>query len=72
MFKLVGPVLIPHEAEEAKTTVQTRIEFISKELASAKAKVEGIEKKQQSKRVALLAEQQKFQAVVQQTTARQQ
>lgn len=69
VYKLVGPVLIPQESDEAKTTVQTRIDFISKELAAAKARVEKIEKDQQQKRVALLSEQQKFQSLVQQSAA---
>ncbi|CAN8069598.1 unnamed protein product [Agarophyton chilense] len=72
VFKLVGPVLVPQDADEANSTVQTRIEYISKELASAKTKVESIEKNQQAKRVALLSEQQKFQALVQQTAAQRQ
>lgn len=69
VFKLVGPVLIPQEPEEAKGTVNTRIEFITKELTAAKANVEKIEKEQQKRRVAVLAEQQKFQSLVQQAAS---
>lgn len=69
IFKLVGPVLIPQEQSEANSTVSTRIEFIMKELETAKAKVENAEKSQHEKRTTLLREQQKFQALVQQTAA---
>lgn len=72
VYKLVGPVLIPQEPEEAKSTVSTRMSFISKELAAATTKVNKISQLQQEKRVLLLSEQQKFQAVVQQATASQQ
>lgn len=69
VFKLVGPVLIPQDLDEAKGTVNTRIDFISKEVSAAQARVKTIEKDQHQKRVALLSEQQKFQALVQQATA---
>lgn len=69
VYKLVGPVLIPQEVQEARNTVSTRIDFISNELNTAKAKVEKAESEQQKRRVALLAEQQKFQALVQQAAA---
>lgn len=65
VYKLVGPVLIPQEPEEAKTTVSTRMSFISKELSAASQKVSRMEKVQQEKRVFLLSEQQKFQSLVQ-------
>lgn len=71
VYKLVGPVLIPQEPEEAKSTVSTRMSFISKELNSATEKVQKIEKLQQEKRVQLLNEQQKFQSLVQQATGSQ-
>lgn len=69
VYKLVGPVLIPQEPEEAKSTVSTRMSFISKELVTAREKVEKAEKRQQEKRVALVSEQQKFQSLVQQSAA---
>lgn len=71
IYKLVGPVLIPQEGDEAKSTVRTRIEFITKELQTATVKVEQMEKDQQAKRVALLTEQQKFQNLVQESTGQQ-
>lgn len=69
IYKLVGPVLIPQEPEEAKNTVSTRMGYISKELTAAKAKIEKLEKLQKEKRIKLLADQQKFQALVQQVAA---
>lgn len=72
IYKLVGPVLIPQETDEARHTVNTRIEYISKEVASAKSRAKKVEKEQQERRVTLLTEQQKFQALVQQVSASQQ
>ena len=69
VYKLVGPVLIPQEPEEAKTTVSTRMSFIAKELTAATQKVNKMSQVQQEKRVLLLSEQQKFQSLVQQTAA---
>lgn len=69
IYKLVGPILIPQEPEEAKSTVSTRMEYISKELASAKMKIEKLEKLLQEKRIKLLSDQQKFQALAQQVAA---
>ena len=60
IYKLVGPVLIPQELDEAKSTVGTRIKFISKEIVNAKSKVENLEKTLQERRVQLLQEQQQF------------
>ena len=62
IYKLVGPVLIPQELDEAKSTVDTRIKFISKETASAKSKVEKLEKTLQERRVLLLQEEKKLQS----------
>lgn len=72
IFKLVGPVLIPQQEDEAKSTVNTRIEYISKEVKNAKERTEKVEKEQQRRRVTLLTEQQKFQALVQQVSAQKQ
>lgn len=69
IYKLVGPVLIPQEPEEAKTTVSTRMSFISKELASAAERVEKLEKQQQEKQKLLLSEQQKFRQLAQQAAS---
>lgn len=69
VFKLVGPVLIPQELDEAKGTVETRIEYISKELETGKANVEGLQQVVKKRRVELLGEQQKFQALAQQAAA---
>lgn len=59
IYKLVGPVLIPQDLDEAKSTVDTRIKFISKETTSAKSKVEKMDKTLQERRMAMLQEQQK-------------
>lgn len=33
VYKLVGPVLVPQEQNEAKTNVETRLEFIKSEMS---------------------------------------
>lgn len=60
---------MPQEVDEAKSTVETRIQYITKERTSAKKEVERLEKSMQEGRIALLQEQQKFQAAVQQSAA---
>lgn len=69
VYKLVGPVLIPQDVDEARSTVETRIGYISKELGAAENRVQTLEKTQQEKRMKLVGEQQKYQALAQQASA---
>lgn len=69
IYKLVGPVLIPQDLGEAKTTIESRIKYITNECTNAKSKVEALERTQQERRLTLLEEQKKFQSAVQQSAA---
>ncbi|EPZ35332.1 Prefoldin [Rozella allomycis CSF55] len=47
VFKIVGPVLIDQELDEAKTTISKRLEFINKEIKRAEGVIKTVQKKQQ-------------------------
>lgn len=70
VFKLVGPILIAQDTNEACTTVETRMQYIMKELETAEARVKNLEASQQELRLSLLEEQNKFQTLVQQSQTR--
>lgn len=65
VFKLVGPVLIPQDLDEAKSTVGTRISFIEGEVAKARDRVKALETSNQEAQVAIVRAQEEFQAAVQ-------
>lgn len=65
VFKLVGPVLIPQDLDEAKSTVGTRISFIESEVAKARDRVKALEASNQEAQVAIVRAQEEFQAAVQ-------
>jgi prefoldin beta subunit len=65
VFKLVGPVLIPQDLDEAKSTVGTRISFIQGEVAKAQDRVKALEAGNQEAQVAIVRAQEEFQAAVQ-------
>ncbi|KAH7468453.1 hypothetical protein KRP22_012088 [Phytophthora ramorum] len=44
VYKLVGPVLLKQDADEAKTNVNKRLEFINNELSKVNTKIENKEK----------------------------
>ncbi|GMF34141.1 unnamed protein product [Phytophthora lilii] len=44
VYKLVGPVLLKQDADEAKTNVNKRLEFINNELSKVNTKIEAKEK----------------------------
>ncbi|KAE8876672.1 hypothetical protein PF003_g39240 [Phytophthora fragariae] len=44
VYKLVGPVLLKQDVDEAKTNVNKRLEFINNELSKVNAKIEAKEK----------------------------
>lgn len=60
VFKLVGPVLIPQEADEARATVGTRIGFIENEVKKAEARVKALEGGAQEKQQDILKAQQEI------------
>lgn len=65
VYKLVGPVMIPQELEEAKSTVDTRIKFIRNEVSRSENKVQSLEKSQEQAQKTLLKSQQELQRDVQ-------
>lgn len=65
VYKLVGPVLIGQELDEAKATVSTRIGFIEGEVGKAQARVTALETENQKAQVVVVKAQQEFQAAVQ-------
>ncbi|KAG7376076.1 Prefoldin subunit 6 [Phytophthora pseudosyringae] len=44
VYKLVGPVLLKQDADEAKSNVNKRLEFINNELSKVNTKIEAKEK----------------------------
>ncbi|EGZ04401.1 hypothetical protein PHYSODRAFT_536504 [Phytophthora sojae] len=44
VYKLVGPVLLKQDVDEAKTNVNKRLEFINNELSKVNSKIEAKEK----------------------------
>mmetsp|Transcript_13581 Transcript_13581/g.27799 ORF Transcript_13581/g.27799 Transcript_13581/m.27799 type:complete len:131 (-) Transcript_13581:1785-2177(-) len=68
VFKLVGPVLIRQEVEEARGNVAKRVDFIKSELARAGERVVAQEKKLEEARVAMLQGQQRMQELLRAAT----
>ncbi|XP_002735724.1 prefoldin subunit 6-like [Saccoglossus kowalevskii] len=61
VFKLMGPVLVKQDVEEAKQNVGKRIEYISSELKRIEDSIKDLDKKQDTHRESLSKLQQKFQ-----------
>ncbi|XP_033341651.2 prefoldin 6 [Megalopta genalis] len=64
VFKLIGPVLIKQDLEEAKQNVSKRMEYISSELKRVEELIVTLDKKQDTHREALEKYDQMFQAHV--------
>ena len=47
VYKLIGPVLVAQDTEDAKTIIQKRLEFIEKETAKCDQSIHEIDKKEQ-------------------------
>ncbi|CAG9467663.1 unnamed protein product [Pedinophyceae sp. YPF-701] len=69
VFRLVGPVLIKQEQDEAKSNVDKRLGFINGELERLEKAFKAFEKKQAEKENAIRAIQQKLQKQQQQAQA---
>lgn len=54
VFKLVGPVLVPQDLGEAKTNIETRLDFIRGEIKRVEAQLKEIEGKQEEKKIELV------------------
>lgn len=50
VFKLIGPVLVKQDLEDAKQNVNKRIEYISSELKRHDTLLQDLEKKQETQR----------------------
>nr|CAG4648440.1 EOG090X0MQF [Moina brachiata]SVE93417.1 EOG090X0MQF [Moina brachiata] len=61
VFKLVGPVLVKQDLDEAKQNVNKRIDYISGEIKRLEKTIEDLDKKQDVQREALGKLQQQFQ-----------
>lgn len=55
VYKLVGPVLLAEELEEARTNVRTRLNKISEQLQAGNNRVHAIETEMEQKRTSLIA-----------------
>ncbi|KAF7998026.1 hypothetical protein HCN44_009424 [Aphidius gifuensis] len=70
VFKLIGPVLIKQELDEAKQNVNKRIEYISNELKRTETVIADLDTKQQQHRETLDKLQQMFQMAHQKTAVK--
>ena len=71
IYKLIGPVLVPQEKEEADTNVAKRLEFITSQKSQAETKIEKLRERMQKAQIEL-REQQIKAAVDQQQQQQQQ
>ncbi|PPQ63008.1 hypothetical protein CVT24_006114 [Panaeolus cyanescens] len=69
VFKLIGPVLVKQDQAEAKTNVETRLDFIRSEMSmSFPTQIKDIEGKQEKKKSELVQMQAALQQQAQQAT----
>ncbi|KAK0159673.1 hypothetical protein PV327_010766 [Microctonus hyperodae] len=68
VFKLIGPVLMKQDLEEAKQNVNKRIEFITNELKRTETLITDLDTKQELHRSTLDKLQQMFQVAQQKAT----
>ncbi|XP_049829878.1 prefoldin subunit 6-like [Schistocerca gregaria] len=61
VYKMIGPVLVKQDLEEAKQNVAKRMDYIRGELKRADDTLASLEKQQESHRAALTKLQQQFQ-----------
>ncbi|XP_015753233.1 PREDICTED: prefoldin subunit 6-like isoform X2 [Acropora digitifera] len=61
VYKLIGPVLVKQDLEEAKQTVKKRIEYISAELKRNDTSIKEVEKKRSASQEILGKLQQQYQ-----------
>ncbi|KAF9527260.1 prefoldin subunit 6 [Crepidotus variabilis] len=50
IYKLMGPVLVEQDQAEAKSNVDTRLDFIQSEIKRVEAQIKEVESKQEAKR----------------------
>jgi len=61
VYKLIGPVLVKQDADEAKATVAKRLEYINGEIQRYEALLKDMEKKSEAHREVLSSLQQEYQ-----------
>ncbi|KAG1749875.1 prefoldin subunit 6 [Suillus paluster] len=61
VYKLVGPILVPQDQNEAKTNVETRLEFIKSEIKRVDAQIKDGEDRSEKKKNELVEIQTKLQ-----------
>ncbi|XP_015265752.1 PREDICTED: prefoldin subunit 6 [Gekko japonicus] len=61
VYKLIGPVLVKQDTEEAKATVGKRLDYITGEIKRYEAQMQDYEKKSEQQREGLARLQQEFQ-----------
>ncbi|XP_030002272.1 prefoldin subunit 6 [Sphaeramia orbicularis] len=61
VYKLIGPVLVKQDLEEAKSTVAKRLEYINGEIQRYETLLKDMEKKSEQHREVLSSLQQEFQ-----------
>ncbi|XP_068443011.1 prefoldin subunit 6 [Clinocottus analis] len=61
VYKLIGPVLVKQDLEEAKATVTKRLEYINGEIQRYETLLKGLEKKSEQHRELLSSLQQEYQ-----------
>ncbi|XP_078497747.1 prefoldin subunit 6 [Lissotriton helveticus] len=61
VFKLIGPVLVKQDLEEAKATVSKRLDYINGEIKRYESQMKDMEKKSEQQREVLSKLQQDFQ-----------
>ncbi|NXU59930.1 PFD6 protein, partial [Turnix velox] len=61
IFKLMGPVLVKQEMEEAKTTVAKRLEYINGEIKRYEQQMQELERRSEQQRETLGKLQQELQ-----------
>ncbi|NXI65472.1 PFD6 protein, partial [Anseranas semipalmata] len=61
IFKLIGPVLVKQDMEEARATVSKRLDYIPGEIKRYEQQMQDMEKKSEQQREVLARLQQDFQ-----------
>ncbi|KAG6336121.1 hypothetical protein ID866_2959 [Astraeus odoratus] len=51
VYKLVGPVLVPQDQNDAKSNVETRLDFIRGEIKRVDSQIKDVEEKSEKKKI---------------------
>ena len=64
VYKLVGPILAKQDVTEAKTNVEKRLEYLTKEINRTDALMKDFEKKMEDKRSGIMKIQESFKRAI--------